>query len=726
MTNNNNSSIVKGDTDAAVGFLLDFCKDGPWHLCAIVPDGAITAQTFEVQSIREMRDFIENRQGRENLYFHVNTVKNDLKDKKAKKSDIARIDYLHADIDDPDGLDRLLNFKIKPTAIVFSGGGYNAYWKLNAPIADQEMAEGINRWLVEQLDGDSAATDVSRILRVPFTINLPTKKKIERGRVATLATLVREHSDWSRTYDTREFGQIVAARSTSEDLGSEPSSTTVICSEMPDGVSDWLRNLAELGDDSERPRGSQNARYPSRSEAVWALCCGLARDGVEEGAIAGILINPAYRISDSIIEKRDPAGAALRQVQRAIVAVGNDWPDGTQNQSPIPRRTLQNTQAALLRLGVRCWFDEFRQRPFIGGYPIQSFQGELSDRATVYLRNEINTKIGFDPGKDMTRDAIETLCQQTAIDPVCDYLASLVWDGTHRIDRWLVEYAGSEDTPYIRSVGAIMLIAAVRRARTPGVKFDTIPVLEGPQGSGKSTMIRILAGDDFFSDQDILGLDQKAQMEALDGVWIFEISELAGIRKTDVSKVKSFASRSWDRARPAYGRYTEKRPRRGILIGTTNDEKYLKDRTGNRRFWPISTGQIDLKGLAHVRDQLWAEAVLREAQNAKITLPRGLWSSAELEQQKRVEDDVWEPILADVEGIRFNGREVISTRVLLESILDIKSAQLNNNHSIHLGEAMRSLGWTGPTTITLPTGKKCKGYWRLPEDPKATSGPILP
>src|SRR5690606_5186613 len=142
--------------------------------------------------------------------------------------------------------------------------------------------------------------------------------------------------------------------------------------------------------------------------------------------------------------------------------------------------------------------------------------------------------------------------------PVCEYLDSLDWDGTPRLSRWLTSYLGAEDTELNRAIGRLVLVAAVRRAREPGGKFDTIVVLEGRiQGEGKSTALAILAGRENFSDQDILALDAKAQMENVEGVWIYEICELEGMTRADVSKVKAFASRQEDRARPAYGRFRE-------------------------------------------------------------------------------------------------------------------------------------------------------------------------
>ncbi|MBK6704250.1 MAG: hypothetical protein IPG56_11180 [Caulobacteraceae bacterium] len=207
-------------------------------------------------------------------------------------------------------------------------------------------------------------------------------------------------------------------------------------------------------------------------------------------------------------------------------------------------------------------------------------------------------------------------------DPVRESLRNLKWDGVRRLRTWLSRYLGAEDTPLNRAIGMKTMVAAVRRVNEPGCKFDYVPVLEGAQGTGKSTALKILAGEDeFFSDQDLVHLDAKAQQEALRGKWIYEIAELSGLSRTESERTKAFLSRTHDRARRAYGYASIDQPRRCIFIGTTNDNNYLKDPTGNRRFWPVATGRIDLDALAADRDQLWAEAVIADAAGETLYLP---------------------------------------------------------------------------------------------------------
>jgi predicted P-loop ATPase len=180
-----------------------------------------------------------------------------------------------------------------------------------------------------------------------------------------------------------------------------------------------------------------------------------------------------------------------------------------------------------------------------------------------------------------------------------------------------------------------MLIASVRRARKPGCKFDQICVLEGPEGWDKSKAVRVLAGDENFSDQSVLNVSEREAQEQLDGIWLHESADLSGLKKAEVEKVKAFASRQFDRARPVWGRVREDRPRRCTQWATTNDSIYLASQTGDRRFWMLLVGHIDIDTLQRDRDQLWGEAATLEAQGVSIVLDPALWAAAGEEQEKR-------------------------------------------------------------------------------------------
>jgi Virulence-associated protein E/Bifunctional DNA primase/polymerase, N-terminal/Primase C terminal 2 (PriCT-2) len=382
------------------------------------------------------------------------------------------------------------------------------------------------------------------------------------------------------------------------------------------------------------------------------------------------------------------------------------WPDLGKGGKPLA--TCANARKAIETLGIKCRYDTFHDRKLVGGHAIEQWAGEFSDHACQMLRVLIKERFGFDPGKENTNDAAVQLCLQHQFDPVRDYLDGLKWDGIKRLDRWMPTYLGAEDTELTRAIGRLALVAAVRRVRQPGCKFDEITVLEGPEGTGKSTAIESLAGKENFSDQTILGLDDRQQQENVRGVWLYEIADLAGMSKADVDKVKAFASRVSDRARPAYGRQRVDLPRRCIFFATTNNETYLKSQTGNRRFWPVKTGEIDLAGLRRDRDQLWAEAAKIDVTGVPLKLPETLWSAAAIEQDKRRDPDPWDEMLANVKGTVCDapngGREErISTTELLRVHLTLPADKCNDAAAKRLSYSMKRLGWEKPSDpIRIP------------------------
>lgn len=234
--------------------------------------------------------------------------------------------------------------------------------------------------------------------------------------------------------------------------------------------------------------------------------------------------------------------------------------------------------------------------------------------------------------------------------PIKDYLATLKWDGVPRLDTLLVDYLGAEDTPYVRAVTRKTLVAAIARIYRPGIKFDSILVLNGEQGLGKSTLFAIL-GKQWFSDSlSISDMKDKTAPEKLQGYWILEISELNGIKKVDVEVVKSFITRTDDKYRQAYGVSVESHPRSCIIVGTTNsDGGFLRDITGNRRFWPVTvTGH----GKHHPwdltdADQIWAEAIEYYNRGEELFLKGDIAAEAYSKQRDAMETDAREGIVQE-------------------------------------------------------------------------------
>lgn len=257
-------------------------------------------------------------------------------------------------------------------------------------------------------------------------------------------------------------------------------------------------------------------------------------------------------------------------------------------------------------------FDEFAQRtvklreaPYFGG-KVGEWESTDDTQTAMWLTRNWR----FAPATAMVAEAIETLARANTIHPVRDWLRALPkWDGTVRADSWLSEYLGVKDSPYVRLVGRFFLIGMIARVMQPGVKFDYCLVLEGAQGRGKSTAVRILGGD-WHGDTD-LDLHNKDSMSALRGKWAYEFAEMGSVTRAESTKQKSFLSRQFDEFRPVYGRREIRLPRQVVFIGTTNEWEWNKDPTGGRRFWPVDcAGDLDLDGLRSSREQLFAEALM--------------------------------------------------------------------------------------------------------------------
>lgn len=234
--------------------------------------------------------------------------------------------------------------------------------------------------------------------------------------------------------------------------------------------------------------------------------------------------------------------------------------------------------------------------------------------------------------------------------PIKDYFAGLVWDGIPRLDTLLIDYCGAEDTPYTRAVTRKTLCAAVARVYEPGRKFDSILVLSGPQGIGKSTFFAKLGGAWYSDSLAISDMKDKTAAEKLQGYWILELGELAGIKKVDVETVKSFVTRVDDKYRQAYGMVVESHPRSCIIVGTTNSESgFLRDITGNRRFWPV---QVSEHGSHHPWDleeidQVWAEAIQAYKGGESLFLSGEVAQMAYAKQQEAMESDDREGLVQD-------------------------------------------------------------------------------
>lgn len=295
--------------------------------------------------------------------------------------------------------------------------------------------------------------------------------------------------------------------------------------------------------------------------------------------------------------------------------------DGSWQRALIRKRgeistCLANVELVLSRMPQ--WrgligYDEFAERTvFRRPLPFETdgqATGEWSDHhdvmTAIWLQRAYHVE--FAPGT--VGQAVEAVSRKHRFHPVRDALLSLPpWDGIRRLPEWLTDYLGVARTEYSAAVGTYFVRAMIFRVMRPGWKFDYCPVLEGAQGVGKSSVARILAWH-WFADTD-LDLANKDALLALPGHWVYEIPELGGLMKAEERRQKSFLSRQEDEFRPPYGKRLIKVPRQNVFIGTTNEDEYLKDPTGGRRFWPVACGsEFHMDGLLAMREQLFAEAL---------------------------------------------------------------------------------------------------------------------
>jgi predicted P-loop ATPase len=422
------------------------------------------------------------------------------------------------------------------------------------------------------------------------------------------------------------------------------------------------------------------------------------------------------------------------------------WRERRVSGKPVP--SMHNARLAIDALGIVCSRDVFHNKTLFGyrddnvKHELSSILGEVSDDGIIALRQLMSDHYGFDMEDKATRDAVKSLAQQYRFDPVVDMIdqAERDWDGVERLDRMAADYFNCEDTPINRAFMRKTMIGLIKRAREPGCKFDTIVVLESGEGYNKSTAWRILAGDENFSDESIIGKSSREVQEQLSEVWIHENADLAGLRKADIETVKAYASRMVDIARPAFGHFPVKQPRHSIEVATTNSSEYLQSQTGNRRFWPMEVlKSIDVERLRRDRLQLIGEAASYHTAGESVVLDEAMWGDAGVEQEQRRTKDPWEDLLENlpmywdtIDGydserhpvkkavlvIHLDGfnqdRELVSSATLLKHVLDIPVGQQTTLTAMRLSTVMKQLGWDRNKNgyVSISGLGRVKGYFR--------------
>jgi hypothetical protein len=439
--------------------------------------------------------------------------------------------------------------------------------------------------------------------------------------------------------------------------------------------------------------GVSPADLIAMGEGISSVC-----NNLEVHDVRTVVESTATRLQEK--GKKISGGAVLAKMLgdngRAIIGTINEWlgreRDFYRNaKGAVAVNNQQNVYRALDQLGITLQHNKFSLKNYIIR---DSVTRVLEDADVNSLRLEIDREFHVLNSKEFFGDVIDDLARQNTFHPVQEYLDRLVWDQKPRLDNWLTTYAKAQSTPFVRAVSAIVLIAAVRRVRKPGCKFDEMLVLiSAKQGTNKSTGLRTLCPDErWFSDDVPLNVDAKQIIERTGGKWFIEASELQGFSVREEGHLKALLSRQGDGpVRLAYGRMSTEIPRQFIFVGTTNTHQFLKDKTGNRRFWPVEIEFFNIDALLNDRDQLWAEAAYREAKGESIRLDPALYEAAEEQQEKRRIDDPWEEYIEEAISKCKHPDKIPSADIW--SVLGTQAHATDSRHSTRVAGIMQRFGY---------------------------------
>lgn len=473
-----------------------------------------------------------------------------------------------------------------------------------------------------------------------------------------------------------------------------------------------------------------------RSAMLLPVCSALHKAGLDRNEILSVLTNPNYFLGKTAYDHaqtKDRNRAAqwvwkytlkkvleessaermfrepIKEVKEVDVELQSEefedlhhWTeDLDRTEKGKPRATFKNA-----KLVITNSLDEFvpliGRNEFAGNdywledVPWGYKKGQVvSDAAILDLKDWCVRTRGIEFTVNTLNEVVMHLASLNKWHPVRDYLNALTWDGVPRISTWLKDYAFAKaPEPYLSDISRKTLVAMVKRVMQPGCKFDHVLILEGNQGAGKSSLVRALAGDEWFSDTPLKIGDKDGIME-MQSKWVIELGELSTMSKTDVDLLKAFITQRHDRMRPPYGRRTEEYPRQSIFIGTTNNDSYLKDPTGSRRFWPVRVGDnIDWTHLEKVRDQLFAEAFAYWSLEEPLYLENDeAQAQAKDEQIHRTITDEWASIIRDILNSETWLLEEFELKDLASKMDQVGAQKLSASDVQRISNALRLLGY---------------------------------
>lgn len=410
-----------------------------------------------------------------------------------------------------------------------------------------------------------------------------------------------------------------------------------------------------------------------RSSACFSVCMKLIRAGFNDNEILTILTDKnnylgqtAYEHTNSNSRKKAARWLSRYTLKKAKEACdpANDFPDLSVDGEEWKKKLAISDKGKILGslaniiliiksiIGQKTFKrNDFANIDTYGENPPWNDKQKGNLIQDIDITNIINWfahNWNFEPTELKVNQAVNQIANENKFHPVKEYLDKLTWDKKPRINNFLKKYLNAVGPKtYLQAVSRKFLCAMVARIYEPGIKFDHVMILEGPQGIGKSTSSNILGGD-FFTDTGIPNIGDKESYLVLQGKWLIELGELSSMRKADIEKLKAYIVATADDIRPPYGRRIQKFLRQCVFIGTTNSDQYLSDSSGNRRFWPVKVTKCDIEALKRDRDQLFAEAKHIWEKGETLYLSGNEEELAIIEQNKRMYHDPWIQELDDL------------------------------------------------------------------------------
>lgn len=512
-----------------------------------------------------------------------------------------------------------------------------------------------------------------------------------------------------------------------------------------------LINLAETGlTDEEIAQIVDGEGVEDRSDTAFKLCRRMAKLGLTRNQVVSILTEPGYALAEIGYDRKDTNNRALaavwvdkycwRKAERTAL-------DLDAFETPVEETKLSEEEAKMQSEeieGMKDWRDNLVRtqagnatsppRPLVANI-IQIMDGELGIGAIQYdefanseiygrntpwggrkgetLRDIDNAKIlewlsahyRFEPSVDKINMAVALMADRNRLHPVREYLDGLVWDEKPRLENWLKTLLGAEaPKEYLKAISRKSICAMVKRIYEPGCAVPSMLILEGAQGAGKSRAARILSGDDWFSDS-YFDVRNKDAIFGLRSKWVIEVGELASLHKNDLDAMKAFITSPTDYARAHFGKKFEQIKRQCVFIGTTNNHEYLKDKTGNRRFWPVPIQECDQERLKATRDQLFAEAKVFLDLGEELWIRPGTPEYEQLDQmhQERLVKDSIENLLKMVlDNPKIKPEEPFTLAELYKAMSDVEGPEqealgtfkLDNGGNNRLGGLLRMMKYT--------------------------------